>query len=141
VSAQAVGDGRHVFASIEYDGGVAVAEGSMAMPSSYRFTSNIRVACEDGAAEYRFTAPPAAGTANIGSLDGGLGLHLYPVAGAAEVVALPESDPWVNQIAYFLDCVQAGRQPEHGTCEQARDALRVALAVNRSIQTGRAEEV
>jgi predicted dehydrogenase len=139
VFARAIGDGRHVFAEVEYDGGVAIVEGSMAMPDSYPFSAGIRAVCERGTAEYRFTAPPAPGVANIGSLDGGLGLRLHPVDGEPELVTLPERDPWEAQLAAFLDSVETARQPLHGTAEQARDALRVALAVNRSIDTGRAQ--
>ena len=39
-------------AVVEYDGASGVVEGSMAMPRSYPFSSNIRVLCESGVAEY-----------------------------------------------------------------------------------------
>ena len=44
-----------------------VVEGSMLMPHSYPFSSNIRVLCEKGVAEYGFSAAPAEDGGNIGA--------------------------------------------------------------------------
>ena len=40
-----------------------------------------------------------------------------------------------------MSCVEDGRQPENGTGEQALLALRVSLAANRSLASGKAEAV
>jgi predicted dehydrogenase len=133
----------HIVASVAYDGAEGVAEGSMRMPGSYPFSSNIRVLCEDGAAEYLFRATPAAeGEGNIGGVDpSARGLRLYRSGAEPETVVLEGVDPWGPEIAYFVECVEKGRQPEDGTGEQAREALRVSLAANRSLETGRPEPV
>jgi UDP-N-acetylglucosamine 3-dehydrogenase len=131
----------HVFASVEYDGAVGVAEASMLMPKSYPFSSNIRVLCEGGVAEYGFSAAPAEDGGNIGASDAPRGLRLYPAGGEPTSVAVESTDPWGPGIAYFVECVDQGREPEHGTGEQARKALLVALAANRSVETGRPEPV
>ena len=57
----------HVHAVVEYDGGSGIAEGSMAMPRSYPFSSDIRVLGERGVAEYAFSAAPVEGEGNIGA--------------------------------------------------------------------------
>ena len=44
----------HVHALVEYEGAAGIAEGSVAMPRSYPFSSDIRVLCEGGGAEYAF---------------------------------------------------------------------------------------
>jgi UDP-N-acetylglucosamine 3-dehydrogenase len=129
----------HVHALVEYDGASAVAEGSMAMPRSYPFSSNIRVQGESGAAEYSFSAAPAEGGGNIGAAQEPAGLRLYPADGEPQTVAVDSADPWGPEIAYFVDCVERGREPEQGTGEQAREALRVSLAANRSLASGRPE--
>jgi UDP-N-acetylglucosamine 3-dehydrogenase len=131
----------HVFASVEYDGAVGVAEASMLMPKSYPFSSNIRVLCEGGVAEYGFSAAPAENGGNIGASDAPRGLRLYPAGGEPTSVAVESADPWGPEIAYFVECVEQGREPEHGTGEQAKKALLVALAANRSVKTGRPEPV
>jgi predicted dehydrogenase len=131
----------HVHALVEYDGASAVAEGSMAMPRSYPFSSNIRVQGERGAAEYAFSAAPAEGGGNIGAAQGPPGLKLYPPEGEPETVPVESADPWGPEIAYFVECVEQGHAPEQGTGQQAREALRVSLAASRSLESGRPEAV
>jgi predicted dehydrogenase len=133
----------HVIAVVEYHGAEALAEGSMRMPGSYPFSSTIRVVCERGMAQYSFRATPAAkGEGNIGGIDPSTGgLSIYRTDADPETVTMPDVDPWGPEIAYFVECVERGRSPEEGTGEQARQALRVSLAANRSLHSGRPEPV
>jgi len=131
----------HVQAVVDYDGATGIAEGSMAMPRSYPFSSNIRVLGDAGVAEYAFSAAPAEDGGNIGASDAARGLRLYPAGGQPMTVPVESADPWGPEIEYFVECVESGRQPEQGTGEQARDALAVSLAVNRSLESGRPEPV
>lgn len=132
----------HVLASVEYDGAEGIAEGSMQMPGSYPFSSSIRVTCESGVADYNFRAAPAEDGGNIGAADpSARGLRLYPAGAAPETIEFESIDPWGPEIRYFVECVEQGRRPEDGTGEQARAALLVALAANRSIETARPEPV
>jgi hypothetical protein len=64
-------------------------------------------------------------------------LRLHPAVGTVETLAVEGGDPWVAEIAYFADCVESGTTPETATGVRAREALRVALAVNT--YTGDAE--
>jgi predicted dehydrogenase len=132
---------EHVFAIVEYDGAHGIAEGSMAMPKAYPFSSNIRVLAEAGVAEYAFTAAPADDGGNIGASDAPRGLRLYPRSGEAVTVPVESADPWGPEIAYFVDCVEQGRAPEQGTGAQARAGLAVSLAVAQSLSSGRPEDV
>jgi len=52
-----------------------------------------------------------------------------------------EFDPWAAEIAYFADHAEQGRPPARATGAQAREALLVSLAVNRSLRSGRPEPV
>jgi predicted dehydrogenase len=131
----------HVEAVVEYDGAAGLAEGSMAMPKSYPFSSNIRVLAEGGVAEYAFSAAPAEDGGNIGASASARGLRLYPTGGEPATVPVESADPWGPEIAYFVECVEQGREPEQGTGEQAREALLVSLAANRSLASGRPESV
>jgi predicted dehydrogenase len=132
---------QHVLAVVEYDGADGVAEGSLAMPKAYPFSSSVRVLAENGVAEYAFSAAPAEDGGNIGASDTARGLRLYPHDGEPETVAVESADPWGPEIAYFVECVEQGRTPEQGTAAQARVALAVSLAAIRSLESGRVQEV
>lgn len=139
--ARAVGpESGTILAVVEHERGPATIEGSMAMPASYPFSSFIRVMGEDGVAEYAFSAAPAGDGGNIGEPTAGA-LQLFPRRGDATRIALPDDDPWALEIAAFAECVERGTAPEDGTVAQARDALAVALAVRRSLGSGRPEPV
>jgi predicted dehydrogenase len=131
----------HVHAVVEYEHGSGIAEGSMAMPRSYPFSSGIRVLAEGGVAEYAFSAAPVEGEGNIGASSSARGLRLYPADGEPRVVEVESGDPWGPEIAYFVSCLEAGRAPAHGTGDQALLALKVALAANRSLASGRPEAI
>jgi predicted dehydrogenase len=131
----------HVQAVVDYEDAAGFAEGSMAMPRSYPFSSNIRVLAERGVAEYAFSAAPAEDGGNIGASVTARGLRLYPADGDPRTVPVESADPWGPEIAYFVDCMERGRNPEQGTGEQAREALLVSLAANRSLASGNAEPV
>jgi len=131
----------HLVATVEYDRAHGIVEGSMLMPKTYPFTSNIRVLCERGVAEYGFSAAPAEDGGNIGASDTLRGLRLYPAEGEPTTVDVESADPWGPEIAYFVECVEQRREPEHGTGEQAKKALLVSLAAKRSLETGRPEPV
>jgi len=117
----------HVHAVVEYDGASAIVEGSMAMPRSYPFTSDIRVLGERGAAEYAFSATPVEGEGNIGASSSARGLRVYPLDGDPRLVEVESADPWGPEIAEFVSCLTDGRRPDQGTGEQALWALRVSL--------------
>jgi predicted dehydrogenase len=132
----------HVLAIVEYDNAQGIAEGSMAMPKAFPFSSSVRVLAEEGVAEYAFSAAPAEGGGNVGASDAPRGLQLY-LRSNAEPLSVPvePADPWGPEIAYFVDCVEQGRAPEQGTGVQARAALAVSLAAARSLESGRPEDV
>ena len=131
----------HVQAVVEYEGATGIAEGSVAMPRSYPFSSNIRVVCEDGAAEYAFSAAAVEGQGNIGASDSARGLHVTPREGPPVRVPVESSDPWGPALTYFIECVEERRQAERATADQARQALLVSLAANRSLASGQPEAV
>ena len=134
------GAAAHVHALVDYGETHALVEGSMAMPSSYPFSAGMRVACERGAVEHGFRAAPAEGGGNIGAEVDSF-LRVYRAGSRPESVPVQSVDPWAAEIAYFAECLESGRAPERGTAEQAIAALRVSLAVARSIESGRPEEV
>jgi predicted dehydrogenase len=132
----------HIHAVVEYEGGGSgIAEGSMAMPRSYPFSSDIRVLGERGVAEYAFSAAPVEGEGNIGASSSARGLRVYPVDGDLRVEDVESADPWGPEIEEFVACLESARQPEQGTGEQALLALKVSLAASRSLASGQPERI
>jgi predicted dehydrogenase len=137
-----LGAPQHVLAVTEHEGGSGLAEGSMMLPSSYPFTSNIRVLGASGILEYPFAAAPAVDGGNIGGVDAEANrLRLHPADGDARAIDVASADPWHRQAAYLLDHLDSGTAPELGTGEQALAALRLSLAANRSLERGTVETV
>ncbi len=54
----------------------------------------------------------------------------------AETLALPNTDAYAAEIAYFLDAVRQNREPEVCRPESTRDSLRIALAEEQSALAG-----
>lgn len=131
----------HIYAIVEYlDGTEGVVEGSMMMPSSYPFSAGIRVIGSEGVIEHGFRALPAEDGGNIGA-DVQSFLRLHPKKGETEAITVEAVDPWAAEIAYFEKCVRERREPIKSTGYEARDALLVSLAANRSLETGKTEVV
>lgn len=142
VSAAADADGQHVMALVRCDGGVATVEGSMGMADSFPFSSHLRVRGTQGVAEYAFRVGTSDGEGNLGEADAAVpGLRLFPDGAEPLTADVTAADPFAAEVAAFVDCVIAGRQPEQATAAQARTALAVSLAANRSIESGRPEPV
>jgi predicted dehydrogenase len=123
----------HVQAIVEYEGATGMAEGSMSMPRSYPFSSTIRLLASQGVAEYAFSALAVEGEGNIGASTSARGLRVYPRDGETRVEPVESADPWAPELEYFVDCLERNRHPELGTGAQARSALAVSLAANRSL--------
>jgi predicted dehydrogenase len=140
-AAGATGAGSaHVIAEVEYERGVGSVEGSMAMPASYPFSAGIRVSCERGTIEHGFRAAPAEDGGNIGG-DLQSFVRVHPSDGLVRTIDVESADPWGAEIAYFVECIERGQAVERATAEQARDALRVSLATNRSLDSGVPEAI
>lgn len=132
---------KHAQALITFqDGKEALVVGSHLMPEAYPFTSAIRVIGDKAVAEYRFVAE---GTDADKSDDAEQDLlRLYHRTGAQkgvsnEVVRVSAADPYECQIRYFVDCMQKGLPAQMGAPHQARGALAIALATEKSMQLGR----
>lgn len=133
---------QHVTALVTCERGSAVVEGGLMQPSLYPFTSMIRVLGDGGALEYPFRAGAPVEGGNIGSVDHDANaLMLYPADGEPVRLEAETGDGWERECGYFLDCLAADQTPTRATGEEALVALRIALAANRSIASGRPETV
>ena len=117
---------------IDYDRASALVDGGMTMPESYPFSSRFEILCERGAAEYHFRA----GGRSVEMGNGVNDLTLYPDEGDPIRLSPEQRDPYATEVAYFVDCVRRGEAAIRATPEDARLALRVALAARTSLERG-----
>ena len=139
----AYGAPQHVVCVTEHERGSGLAEGSMMLPSSYPFTSNIRVLGERGILEYPFSAAPAADGGNIGGVDQAANRLRRATRPAARPARSTCRAP-TRGTARPRTCStgwRRARPPTLGTGEQALAALRLSLAANRSLERGTVETV
>ncbi len=123
-------------------GAKSLAEGSLVLAPGYPFSMSLLVACEKATIRYDSGVSPS--------------LVVYPMEG--ETFAPPLPAPMVsastetqgnigslggyyNEIKYFLDCLEAGKTPNVVTAEDARESVRISLAVAESARTGRTQKV
>jgi predicted dehydrogenase len=118
---------------VDYGAVQACAEGSWLMPAGYPFTMTLRVLCEKGSVEFASRASGADVGADAAS---GASLMVYESGESPRPLPGPGGDGYQNEITYFVQCVREGRTPDQGTVEQGRLAVKTALAVRRSLDTG-----
>ncbi|MHB9132356.1 MAG: Gfo/Idh/MocA family protein [Armatimonadota bacterium] len=64
-------------------------------------------------------------------------LTIYPVDGDPIVPELPEIDGYVGEIAHFLDCIEKGIQPQVVTAWDSRESIRLVMAEQEAVRTGK----
>jgi predicted dehydrogenase len=122
----------HAQVLIDYDGGIGMADGGMTQPESYPFTSRLEVLCERGAIEYHFQA--GGRSFEIGEPTNRL--TVYREDGDPELLPVEQTDPYANEIGYFIDCVHNGTVAERATPRDAQVALQVGVAALRAVESG-----
>ncbi len=126
-----------------YPGGAkSDAEGSLMMSSSFPFGMGLIVACEKASIKL-----------DSGALQT---LMVYPNEGVPYAPELPEPQigastetsgnlsslgGYFNEIQYFLSCLASGCKPTVVTPEDAREAVRVCVAVRQSAESGQDVEL
>lgn len=125
----------HLQTLLDYGEASALAEGSVMMPDDYPFAMSLRVHCERGSIEFAFRA-------------GGSGVETGSAAGSVLSEFVPGREPrriettgedaFESEIAYFARCVRSASAPTRADAVAGRQAVRVALAVRRSLDIGRA---
>jgi predicted dehydrogenase len=98
-------------ARLQYaNGAIVMVTGGWHHPKSYPFSMEFTITADGGTLEYDSKGTP---------------LTVYRANGEIETPALPEPDIFQEEIAYFLQCAQAGRKPER--CPPEESALAVKL--------------
>lgn len=117
-------------------GTTSQAEGCLAMPQGFPFTNQLLVACENGSVQFDLTGSPSVTVRREGHPDEHPEIPTVE-AGTAEAGGNVSSlGGYLNEIVYFLDCIEHDRYPETITPEEAAFAVRLSLAATRSAETG-----
>lgn len=128
----------HLFTQYHFDDIAVAAEGGWNYPSQWGFRMSFEAIFERSVVEFDSSANPT----------------LTIVEGKKPRRPLPFQNPKVgssksgggnisslggyfNELKYFVDCLEKGRQPEVSTPEQAAESVRTVLAEIKSAATGR----
>lgn len=107
-----------VTAQLVYDGWSASISGGWHLETALPFSAEFTIVCEDGVLEY------------VSSTEK---LILYQPDTTAEVIPLPQIDPFVAELAHFQDCVSRGESSPVCPPSESADAVRLM----RQIVAGR----
>ncbi len=128
----------HLFTQYHFDELAVTAEGGWNYPGQWGFRMTFEAIFERSVVEFDSAAKPT----------------LTIVEGRKQRRPLPYQNPKVgnsrggggnisslggyfNELKYFVDCLEASREPEISTPEQAADSVRTVLAEIKSAATGR----
>jgi predicted dehydrogenase len=119
----------HIVSAYLYDNGPALvsAEGSWCMADGFSFTMRYTVNFERATADFDISRTPTLVVSTGGTV--------------VPVELPPGGDGYDAELAYFIGCVAAGRRPARVTAADAVQGLRILEAEQRSIESGRPEQV
>ncbi len=113
----------HVITNYHYDNvPVVSAEGCWGMADKFPFSMHYTINFEKATAVFDMTADNQ--------------LMLYQRGGDPAPVALPDAMGYDLEIEYFIKCIEAGKQPQIVTMQDAANTIRIVEAETASIRQG-----
>jgi len=112
---------------------LASVEASYSMPVGFPFVMNFRLVGESGVIEFD-------GTGGAVRLVRKGEVQRIPVCGSRTFTQQDvdeEVDAYFHEIAYFVECVKTGQTPTRVTSQDAREALSMALGIERILGGGK----
>jgi predicted dehydrogenase len=122
----------HVLTTLDYGACKAHIEGGFVMPSGFPFEMRYRLDGDHGCIDFRFSTTNQVDQRNQASSE----LVLYREGMPLSYPARPPEDGYLAEIRYFVNCLEQDCHPETATLEEAREVIRIALAAQRSLETG-----
>jgi predicted dehydrogenase len=118
----------HIFTSAQFKNGKSgFAEGGWSFKGAFPFTMALRILCEKGTVEWIFRAGK-----NIEERSQASNIKIYNNDGSVDTIEAMQSDAFLNELTYFIDCIEKNKPVEKATFEDGRLALEFALAAIRS---------
>lgn len=114
----------HVVTQYQFDSGVLVsAEGSWLVAPGGGFNMSYTVHFENAMADYDFARGPEA-------------LKIYEAKKKPRVVALKGPDGYVRELQHMIDSIASGQAPTVVTARDAKSAVEICEAEEKSVQSG-----
>ena len=117
---------------IEYETGAASIECSFTKPLDYPFTCGIRLECEEGEVEYHFRS----GGASFEQGNDSSYLLIHKPNKPNQPLVCTHEDGFVNELKYFIQCVEQNEAPKYLSAEDAYQALNTAIKIRESLEQG-----
>lgn len=127
----------HIFTDYKYEGVCVTAEGGWNYPAKWGFQMAFQAVFEDGAVEFDSSKTPSL-VGTFGTEDRRPIEFRAPSAGTSNAVQgnISSLGGYYNELAYFVNQLEAGKPIEICTGAQALEALDVTLAELRSVNSG-----
>jgi UDP-N-acetylglucosamine 3-dehydrogenase len=119
------GGWNHVSIMMEYENTMVTVEGCGIMPSSFPFSTSLRVVGSEAAIDLKWYW---GGNMPV------ISMEYYPQEGQPEMLSIADYDPYEAECRYFIDCIQGKTDSKLLSIETARDSLSIALAANESLR-------
>jgi len=129
---------NHVVSTLTFKNGLsAVVEGGWDMTENYPFTMSFRIVGEAKTAEYTMSAG-----FNLEDIESSRrDLHVFENSKQPRRVNIDTGeDAYRSELEYFAGCVESNKPPAIITPEQSREVIGIMLAIQKSLETGRAVE-
>ena len=108
----------------------------MGSAPGFPFTNVLRVICENGTVEWTFRAGKLLEQRDFNSP-----MVVYRSDGTVLEETPDDTDAFLIQWKYFIDCLESGRKIENATFEDGRNALEVVLKAIKSAKKGKAVKI
>ena len=118
----------HIYTTASFkDNKSGFAEGGWDFKGAFPFTMAVRVVCEKATIEWIFRAGK-----NIEERGLATNIKIYNFDGSIETIEVNQTDAFLNEISYFIDCIENNKPIERATFLDGRNALEFALAAIKS---------
>ena len=118
---------QHAVAVLEYDDVLVSLEGTTIMPDTFPFSTSLRVIGETGAIDLNWY------WSSNGPVNDVL---LYPEAGEATKLKIPDYDPYFAECKYMLECIAGKTQSELLDLGSISDSMRLIFLARESLRQG-----
>ncbi|MDD3840397.1 MAG: Gfo/Idh/MocA family oxidoreductase [Clostridia bacterium] len=129
---------NHVVSILNFkNGSKACVEGAYEMTDNYPFTMAFRAVGQTGTVDFDFSAG-----FNLEDRESAINrMVLYQNQKDPEIVSIEQRDAYLNEIEYFIDCIKNDKPIEVVTPDESLEVLRIILALQESLETGRVVKI
>lgn len=129
---ESYGGWLHIQSSVKFNHDiVGLVQAGWGFPTRFPFTMGFRILCENGTIEWNFRAGKL-----LEERDKQAGLIVYDTSGSTHTIDVDQTDPFILQWKYFLDCLENNKKIDNATFEDGKEALSLALATIKSSSEG-----